>query len=130
MPTLPKKQPRRAYIPKQKRKPSSNQAFYNSTRWRKVRAIYRKSVNYLCEANKYIGIDFTEPRMPVDHIIPIEHGGDPFDFRNLNLLSISYHERKSGMEGHEKGPLVEAEKNERGYLIPVRKEDIWKLLTK
>lgn len=129
MPYLPKKQPKRSYIKQQQRKPTSNQRFYADARWTKTRELYRKSVGLLCEACLYSGINHTEPRMPVDHIIPIEHGGDELDKRNLNLLCHSHHNSKSGREAHSAGPLVEWQLNERGKKIPVSKGELWKLLT-
>lgn len=130
MPTLPKKQPRRNYIVTPQRKGTSDQTFLNSKRWRKVRGIYKSSVGPICEACIYaneIGED--SHICDTDHIVPTELGGDYTDFRNLNRLCKYHHNKKSGKEAHSETPLVESEKNQRGYLIPINKKDIWTLLT-
>lgn len=99
MPRIPTKSPTRPWVaPREahagrKRK---NSKFYNSTAWRKTRAQYLLS-NPLCkfcfEKKEYVGAKV------VDHIIPINQGGDPLDPGNFQGLCDSCHNKKSGREG-------------------------------
>ena len=82
----------------------------------------------ICESCVYGGKIVSHASMPVDHIIKIEGvGGAKIDYRNLQLICNTCHSRKSGMESH-KPILVDFELNEKGEKIPIKKEDIWKVL--
>lgn len=98
-----------------------NSKFYNSTIWRKVSMQYRNK-HPLCEVSEQ-----PTPADVVDHLIPISQGGAKLDPKNLMAMSHEKHNKKSGMEAH-KPILVQWELNERGYKIPLDREEIIKLL--
>lgn len=117
---MPKKQPRRGYqAERSPRKPTSDQGFYNSTQWRNTRRIHITK-NPVCEVCE-------QPGNPVDHIVPVDQGGERLRNENLMTLCDSCHNRKSGMEGH-KGVLIATMKNDRGCLIPVDRQEIIRIL--
>ena len=91
MPTLP--QPtRRPERKKTKSFAKVRNPFYNSARWRKLRAIYIRQ-HPMCEhpqCNRKGDV--------VDHIQPIRQGGEPLSWDNLQTLCHSHHNRKSGKE--------------------------------
>ena len=99
MPTLPKSRPR-PWIPKkpQHHREFDNASFYNSRRWRGVRArvIKQNPLCVVCKRNKII-----KEANVVDHIVPITKGGAPTDLNNLQSLCTSCHNKKSGVEGIE-----------------------------
>jgi len=97
MPTLPKKTATKR-APAAKRKPTSDQKFYHSKRWKDMRGVYLRYES-VCEVHKYLGkqIDCTQNE-PIDHIIPISKGGAPLDSRNLMTLCTTCHSIKTGME--------------------------------
>lgn len=68
-----------------------NRQVYNSKRWK----ILRRAVLFdqpICQhCNNALARD-------VDHITPIEHGGDPYDRSNLQALCPSCHGRKTRAE--------------------------------
>jgi 5-methylcytosine-specific restriction protein A len=74
-----------------------NSKFYQSKRWRKVRAMY-VAENPLCVACEKRGL--TTAVQEVDHVIPLRFGGAEYDFSNLQSLCKSCHGRKSGKEAH------------------------------
>lgn len=119
MPTSPPNK-RPAYLQKKTRQPTSDQSFYGSKLWRKTRKqhIYQ---NPLCEVHlsldKYVDCTFGGH---VDHITPTEQGGALLDDRNLMTLCPSCHNRKSGIEMHEKC-LVQTTETVEG-LIPAAGE--------
>lgn len=112
--------------PPKQRQPTSDQATYRSTSWRKVRRMQIATFPY-CQAHWQKGelIDCTFDS-PVDHVIPIDHGGAKYDERNLLTLCPSCHNRKSALEKHY-GVLVASQESESG-LIPA--EDLAGLLKK
>lgn len=67
--------------------------FYSSTRWRKLREWYRGR-HPLCEECELYGL--TVPADLVDHVVPIEEGGDPMAVSNLRSLCHSCHNKKHG----------------------------------
>lgn len=69
------------------------QEFYNSGRWRRIRKQFI-TLNPLCESCKNAGV--IEPARVVDHIEPIEYGGDPYAGNNLQSLCVPCHARKTG----------------------------------
>lgn len=91
---------RKSYLPERKaqgRRRHENTAFYQSQRWRRVRHYYIAE-HPLCEECKMRGI--TTPARVVDHIKPINEGGDCFDISNLQALCDRCHNKKSGREAH------------------------------
>jgi len=120
MPTSPPNK-RPAYLQKKPdRRPTSDQGFYNSPLWRKSRKQHIYS-NPLCEVHlsldQYIDCTFGGH---VDHITPTEQGGALLDPENLMILCPSCHNRKSGIETHEKC-LVKVTETSEG-LIPAQGE--------
>jgi 5-methylcytosine-specific restriction enzyme A len=92
MPTLPKRQ--------RKKEPwgrSTNQVFYNSSVWRRLR-LYHIRNNPLCAAHN--AIDEIVAAAIVDHVIPISSGGAKLSPKNLQSLCESCHNKKSAMERH------------------------------
>lgn len=99
MPTLPKVT-RKAYLPPretQGRRLHANTAFYQSSRWRRVRAAFL-SEHPLCQECSAHG-RVVAARV-VDHIKPINEGGLMYDYTNLQGLCDKCHNRKSGREAH------------------------------
>jgi len=77
------------------RDPANRQrrAIYNTVAWRKLRTEFL-AVNPYCRACE---ADGSRPTLAtvVDHIVPIEKGGAPFDTDNLQPLCASHHGRKT-----------------------------------
>ena len=97
MPHLPTS-PRRPWIPekeKQTGRKNSNYEFYNSSAWRKNRGRYIRKYPLCVECQKE-GI--TQAGQVVDHITPINEGGDPMAWSNLQTLCSTHHNQKSGRE--------------------------------
>lgn len=99
MPNLPRgKKP--AYLPTktQRRKPTSDQRFYKSAAWKKLRLLKIAQTPF-CEACFMAGIltDCTFAQ-PIDHVVRIDDGGAMLDLQNLCTLCESCHNRKSAME--------------------------------
>ena len=69
--------------------------FYDSTAWRKLRAMYRRA-HPLCEQCLREGR--TTPANVVDHIVEIEDGGALLDPENLQALCYACHNRKTARE--------------------------------
>ena len=104
-PHFPKGKPR-PWIPKRDKqdakglKPQSRSSeehtqFYNSKRWRSLRAYYiqMNPVCELCEKQGYIIAGEC-----VDHIEPMRFGGSETSLNNLQTLCNSCHATKSGRE--------------------------------
>lgn len=72
--------------------------FYGTTQWRKLRD-YVKRRNPLCAECLNNGI--ITQGVIVDHIIPIEDGGEMMDIKNLQVLCAACHNKKHG-EGRSK----------------------------
>ena len=97
MPTI-KRTCRRPWQPKhdpQSGRRHANTEFYQSTAWRKLRAI-KLHQQPLCEECLRRGA--MTPAQMVDHIRPINEGGAALDLRNLQSLCNSCHNRKSARE--------------------------------
>lgn len=77
--------------PNKRRTHADQSAKYQTQRWRKLSKHFRKS-NPLCVVCLEKGI--SKPAQNVDHIQPVEHGGDMYDWDNLQSLCISCHNRK------------------------------------
>lgn len=91
---------RKSYLPKretQGRRRHANSAFYQSQRWRRVRAMYLRE-HPLCEECERQGV-LRDARV-VDHIRQINDGGAPYDFANMQALCDRCHNKKSGREAH------------------------------
>lgn len=69
--------------------------FYQSTRWRAVRAAYLRA-HPTCRACAHE--ERWVPSVVVDHIQPIKENGARYDARNLQALCVSCHNRKSARE--------------------------------
>lgn len=69
--------------------------FYSSSKWRNLSKAYRSS-HPLCEECKRKGIDRLGKH--ADHIKPIEDGGAPYDWNNLNNLCVPCHSSKTAKE--------------------------------
>ena len=69
-----------------------NYPFYNSTQWRKVSKGYRKR-HPLCKHCEEAGR--VTPSAVVDHIKPIDKGGDKWNSSNLQALCHKCHNKKS-----------------------------------
>lgn len=99
MPTVHKTR-RPSWAPERKaqdRRKQPNAAFYKSAAWVNL-ALAHKRQNPLCVQCLQEGI-----RTPVevtDHIQPINAGGDPLDWYNLQSLCHRHHNAKSGREAH------------------------------
>ena len=97
MPTI-KRICRRPWQPKhdpQAGRRHANTEFYQSTAWRKLRAI-KLHWQPLCE--ECLEHDWHTPAQMVDHIVPINRGGAALDLQNLQSLCNSCHNRKSARE--------------------------------
>ena len=78
---------------------TSNNRFYTSTRRRALRA-KKIQADPLCEECLRQGR--TTPATVVDHIEPINRGGEALAWDNLQSLCASCHNKKSGRESHSK----------------------------
>jgi len=98
-------------IPKRKNKPGfDKKKFYNGALWRNLSKLYREK-NPLCAESG-------DPAECVDHIIAINHGGAPYDYRNLMSMTRETHIVKTIAESS--GPIYVATTNADGDLIPFR----------
>lgn len=101
MPTKPKKV-RRPWEPKPQPKQAGRKAdssFYHTPAWRKLTKVYARA-HPLCEECLKKGR--TTPRAVTDHVTPIEQGGEPLSWNNLQSMCHPCHNRKSGRERHQK----------------------------
>lgn len=92
---------RKPWIPEpQKNKSWNTTDFdYNSTRWKRDRALHLK-YNPLCVDCKKEGR--TVPATVSDHKTPISQGGDAWDWDNRQALCESCHNKKSVNERNKK----------------------------
>lgn len=98
MPTIEKTH-KRPWLPERKpfeRYSGKNAAFYHSTQWKAVRQIKLRE-QPLCEECQKNGI--LTPAVLVDHIRPINEGGEKLSMRNLQSLCEKCHNKKSAREG-------------------------------
>lgn len=101
MPTIPKPE-RKKYLPPrvtQGRRLHTNSVFYQSQAWRRCRHAYLAEHPLCAECEKQGRVAAARV---VDHIRPINEGGDKFDFDNLQGLCDKCHNKKSGREAHKK----------------------------
>lgn len=87
----------RSWVPQRKafEREKSNQGFYNSWPWRKFAKRFKEK-NPLCvecEKNNLVVAGTV-----VDHIVPINAGGDKLEESNCQTLCESCHNRKSSNE--------------------------------
>ena len=59
---------------------------------------YRKQRKILLEENPICNVCDDEPAIELDHIIPLEQGGDPWDSENLQSICKTCHEVKTARE--------------------------------
>lgn len=120
------------YLPKRtnNRNPTSDQDFYNSTAWRKVRLLKIQDQPF-CEVHQHVGelIDCTFGQ-PIDHMVSIADNGARLSLANLMTLCETCHNRKSALEG-KNGCLVKTFELE-GELYPAKgeKERLIEMLAK
>ena len=96
MPSSPNRVQRPWVVPKKPfERENSNQEFYNSRAWRNCRKLFLE-LNPLCKHCDVVGL--TEPAKVVDHIVPINKGGDRFNYDNLQALCVSCHNKKSARD--------------------------------
>lgn len=98
MPTFPKAR-RSAFYHKREahgRRKNDNKKLYDSKRWRDLRGAWIQN-NPLCVQ---CGEDATGRRGVVDHIKPVNEGGERFSYTNLQTLCNKCHNIKSGTEAH------------------------------
>jgi len=74
---------------------NSNRSIYNSTRWRKLRAIVlkRQPICTMCQAKHR----YTTANV-VDHVLPINKGGFAWELSNLQALCTPCHNSKSARD--------------------------------
>ena len=69
----------------------------DSGRWRRLRAQIRAGVTNCNQCGR--ALDHTRPRAStyptLDHIVPLAHGGDPFDRNNIRVICGGCNSRKS-----------------------------------
>ncbi|MBN2744504.1 MAG: HNH endonuclease [Marinilabiliaceae bacterium] len=103
MPTRPERKPRpwepQPNTEAHARRVNPNAAFYNSPAWRRLRVAYLR-IHPLCECEVCAKADVPMPAEMVDHITPINQGGDPLDWSNLQAMSNKHHNQKSARESH------------------------------
>ncbi|MBQ3186727.1 MAG: HNH endonuclease [Alistipes sp.] len=87
-PWLPKRKPFEGYR-------HHNTEFYQSTAWRKLRAV-KLEQEPMCEECLKVGR--LTPAQMVDHIVPINKGGAGLDMDNLQSLCNACHARKSAKD--------------------------------
>ena len=100
MPHLDRNQRKRPWVPE--RKPQEgrinpNDEIYQSYRWRELSKAKRKS-SPICEECLRLGVRNAKPSQMTDHIVPINLGGDPWAWDNLQALCNSHHNRKSAKD--------------------------------
>lgn len=76
-----------------------NTKFYQSTAWRKLRAV-KLEQDPLCEECLKKGVQ--NPAQVADHILAINQGGEMLDINNLQSLCHVCHNKKSGIEAHKR----------------------------
>ncbi len=78
-----------------RKKRDKNKRFYNSKAWKRLREA-KISQDPLCEECLRHGL--TTPGDEVDHIKPINQGGPPLEWDNLQTLCRHHHAAKSARE--------------------------------
>jgi 5-methylcytosine-specific restriction protein A len=82
-----------AKVPEKPRR--ERQLIYGTARWRKLRhwVLQHEPLCLDCKSRERL-----EPATEVDHVIPIEQGGSPFEVSNLMPLCASCHSSKTARE--------------------------------
>ena len=81
----------------QRKRKGIDRAFYNDGTWRRIAKAFRH-MNPLCaECERKGRIAASEC---VDHIVPIQEGGDRYAHSNMQALCNRCHASKSGREAH------------------------------
>lgn len=96
MPTIPRKEPVRPWAQKREAFATvsrNNKKFYDSAAWLKLRDAFRIA-NPLCVNAEQCG----NAMYYVDHIKPINEGGAPLDWSNLQSLCESCNASKTGKQ--------------------------------
>ena len=84
---------------------NDNSKFYNSRKWRKVSKDYREA-NPLCECTecnrlgRVRSADVTDHKRGLQFLL--DNGLDPYDLNELQSMSHSCHNKKSGRDAHKK----------------------------
>ena len=73
--------------------------FYSSSAWKKFRVNYLKRHPLCIECKK---VDITMKATIIDHIIPINSGGDPWDENHMQPLCYVHHNKKTARDGNKK----------------------------
>lgn len=76
-----------------------HQQFYHTKGWTRTSKVYRQQ-HPICVHCKAEGI--IRPADVVDHIVPIQDGGEMFDWDNLQSLCHSHHNSKTAKENARK----------------------------
>ena len=129
MPSLPKPQKPAYRAPKPKKKASSDYKFYNSQRWRNYSKRYRTTCEVCLSLNHQRDITPSAigTRGVVDHIVPMQEGGSPWDANNHMGMCGEHHNIKRGLESH--GYVVASMQGREG-LIPKDRNEIIERLTR
>jgi len=80
------------------RRTNTNQRFYNSTEWRRIRRNYITRFPLCVQCQNEGRVKSAEV---VDHKIPINKGGDLLNENNFQSLCHVCHNKKSGREAHQ-----------------------------
>lgn len=90
----------------QGRAEEAGRAWYNTTRWRILRALVLREADYLCECETCKAEERATPANTADHIKP--HRGDPrlfWDRANLQAMSAECHSAKTAGEVNARGRI-------------------------
>jgi len=99
MPTI-KTTTRRPWLPEKKPYDGMQRGInYNLQAWKRLSLAKRKA-NPICEECQRKGI--IKSAYCVDHIVPINQGGDPWAWDNLQSLCRKCHDKKTAKEGSKK----------------------------
>lgn len=96
----------------------ANRRFYNSKRWKRARQAALARDVFACVRCKRKGIE--REAKCVDHIIPIEAGGDRIAITNLQSLCTPCHSEKTAEDVKRLGNVYPLSKLKR---MPGRKDD-------
>jgi len=102
MATLKGASHRRPWVGERKahgRRKATNSTLYNGAQWRTLSRKH-KALNPLCVMCEAQGR--VSPVEVTDHIVPINQGGQPYAWDNLQSLCHRCHNIKSGTEAHER----------------------------
>ena len=75
-----------------------NRDVYGTNRWTMLARLHKQH-NPVCIACEAIGL--VSPAEVTDHIVPINNGGAPWEWSNLQSLCRRCHDSKSAKEGHD-----------------------------